>query len=325
MQLGNISAGPRKAAHFPQMRLTDEGLLLGRGVLLAKMDEDGLRVEEDRLLTLLAIAQRDEIPQSAIPAIGRAAKHWRSGDKALAAIHLAQIGLRNKIDEEDGERLALAAALLDAGMTAAKLAQELGLQPRARKYDDSQPRVPAGNGRASGQWTSGGSAGGNTAGGDAPSAASSLVEGRSASGFDHYPKEVPKEAIAVVLPDGSPVIDYDSPTGKLMSPPHANFHEVYVAGTQTTNLLEINAAIGHYGKYDFQRDGATRTYYAAYKHASNYAVGVYMAGGGFSRETTITISERFASYYSSNYEKERFQRKYWTSRGWDDAHSGAWK
>ncbi|WP_187148668.1 hypothetical protein [Methylocella silvestris] len=35
-------AGPRGGAFSPQMRLTDEGLELGRGVLLAKWDDAGL-------------------------------------------------------------------------------------------------------------------------------------------------------------------------------------------------------------------------------------------------------------------------------------------
>lgn len=96
------------------MQLTDEGLVLGPEIVLAKMGRDGLSVdgEEDNILTLLTIACGGEIPKSAIGAIRRASKHWRGGDKALAAIHLAQIGLR-KIDEEDGHRLSLAAALID--------------------------------------------------------------------------------------------------------------------------------------------------------------------------------------------------------------------
>jgi len=110
-----------------------------------------------------------------------------------------------------------------------------------------------------------------------------------------------------------------------MGPPNANFKEVYAAGTRATNALEINAAVGHYGLFDFQRDGQTNTNYSAYKHASNYAVGVFMAGAGYTRQGTIDISETFASLFSSNYEKDKFERKYWTSRGWDDAHFGAWK
>ncbi len=290
----------------------------------------GFCIDEDSILILLAIAQRRELQQTVIPAIGRAAKHWRSGDKALAAIHLAQIGLR-KIDEEDGESLRLAAGLLDAGMSPRELARELGLniQFRARKYEDSQPRVPAGNCRASGQWTSGDSGGG----------AAPVVEGRSGSISDAMtvveggpePKrleiveELPKDAIIVTRPDGIAVDDPQSPTGKLMAPPRANFQEVYAAGTRVGNLLQINAAVGHYGKFDFQRDGVTNTFYTSYKHASNYAVGVFMAGAGYSLDRTISISETFASHYSSNYIKDKFERKYWTSRGWDDAHCGAWK
>ena len=110
-----------------------------------------------------------------------------------------------------------------------------------------------------------------------------------------------------------------------MAPPNANFQEVYAAGTRATNVLEINAAVGHYGLFDFQRDGQTNTNYPAYKHASNYAVGVFMAGAGYTREGTIYISETFARGYSSNYERDKVPRKTWTSRGWDDAHSGIWK
>ena len=110
-----------------------------------------------------------------------------------------------------------------------------------------------------------------------------------------------------------------------MAPPRANFQDVYAAGLRATNLLQINAAIGHYGEFDFQRDAATNTFYHPYVHASNYAVGVFMAGAGYSRQDTIDISEAFSWAYSSNYIKDKFQRKYWTSCGWDDAHFGAWK
>ncbi|ACK52104.1 hypothetical protein Msil_3197 [Methylocella silvestris BL2] len=181
------------------------------------MGRCGSCVGEDRLITLLAIARRDDIPQTAGLAVKRAAKHWRSGDRALAAIHLAQIGLR-KIDEDDAERLALAAALVDAGMSARELARELGLnvQSGARKYSDDQPRVPAGNGRASGQWASG-----EGGAGEAP-----VVEGRSAIsgrwravGGVNRVKDLPKDAVVVKRPDGSAVEDSESTTGKLMAPP----------------------------------------------------------------------------------------------------------
>ncbi|SFK32180.1 hypothetical protein [Methylocapsa palsarum] len=94
----------------------------------------------------------------------------------------------------------------------------------------------------------------------------------------------------VAKPDGSQVVDYDSPTGNLMAPPRANFREVYAAGMRATNPFQINAAVGHWGEFDFQRDGASGTYYPVYKHASNYAVGVFMAGAGYSRQDAIDIS-----------------------------------
>jgi hypothetical protein len=72
-------------------------------------------------------------------------------------IHLAQMGLPN-IGESAACRLSLAAELIDAGVAPRELARELGfaLPVDLLKYDPDQPRVPAGSGRESGQWTSNG-------------------------------------------------------------------------------------------------------------------------------------------------------------------------
>jgi len=110
-----------------------------------------------------------------------------------------------------------------------------------------------------------------------------------------------------------------------MAPPSANFQEVYAAGTQARNPVQIDAAVGHYGRFDFQRDAKTDTFFHPYRNASNYAVGVFMAGAGYTREMTGFISESFASRYSSNYLTDMAERKEWTNRGWDDAHAGVWK
>jgi hypothetical protein len=79
------------------------------------------------------------------------------------------------IGKDAAYRLALAAELLDAGLAPRELARELEIDLPADliKYDPDEPRVPAGSGRESGQWTSGDAA----AGGDA----STLTEGRSAA------------------------------------------------------------------------------------------------------------------------------------------------
>src|SRR5262249_59673159 len=87
--------------------------------------------------------------------LGRVPKHGRSGDKCLAAIHLAQGGL-GKLDADAAYRLSLAAELMDAGVAPRELRRELGLGPvqfDISKYDENQPRVPAGSGPTGGEWT----------------------------------------------------------------------------------------------------------------------------------------------------------------------------
>jgi len=155
--LGAADGVPR-CRNYRQMTVTEQGLVLGAGTLLAKMGENGLYLdgEEERILTLLAIAYRGDVPGAALGMFRRVSKHWQGGDKCLAAIQLAQSGLP-EIDEGAAYRLSLAAKLIDAGMMPRQLAREPGLNPvqfDVSKYDENQPRVPAGNGRTSGQWTS---------------------------------------------------------------------------------------------------------------------------------------------------------------------------
>ena len=220
------------------------------------------------------------------------AKHWRGGDKCLAAIHRAQMGLPD-IGEDAAYRLTLAAELIGAGVAPRELARELGFHLPAGllEYDPNEPRVPAGSGRESGQWTSSGDA----ASGDA--AGSPLTEGRSAgtgrgsaganSGKVNQVYVLPKDAIVVTRPDKTTIGDPNSTKGKLMAPPRANFQEVYAAGERIANwplmqqIDQARTALQQFGTYDFQRDEATNTWFSEYVHAANYAVGVYMAGAGY--------------------------------------------
>ena len=98
--LGAADGVPR-CRNYRQMTVTEQGLVLGAGTLLAKMGEDGLCLdgEEERILTLLAIAYRGDVPGAALGMFRRVSKHWQGGDKCLAAIHLAQSGLP-EIDED---------------------------------------------------------------------------------------------------------------------------------------------------------------------------------------------------------------------------------
>jgi hypothetical protein len=332
-----------------QTALSELGLFLG-GVLLAKMGDDGLRLdgEEERILTLLSIALGRAASPLALGHLRRVSKHWQRGDKCLAAIHLAQSGL-GKLDAQAAYRLSLAAELIDAGIAPSELARKLGLGPfqlDIRKYDENQPRVPAGSGRASGQWTSGDAAAGGDAlvaphdnGGSTGDAAaggnpSSLVEGRSAAanaGEINRVRELPKDAIVVTRPDCTTIDDPSSPTKKLMAPPRANFQEVYAAGEKIANrpkgqqITEAKAALQQFGTYDFQRDKATNTYFDEYVPAANYAVGVYMAGAGYDLAATYVIAEGYATFNSSNWHNYWSRGRPWIKTGWEDAQRGDWQ
>jgi hypothetical protein len=153
-----------------EMTFAQAGLVLGRGTILAEFERKGRPArglafdgEEARILSLLTAAYREPLAGGATEKIRRAGELWCAGDKALAQIHLAFLGLP-KIDEVDAYRLFLAETALEKGVSPSDLMEALGFPRAARdigKYNPDQPRVPAGSGRGSGQWTSGGD-------GDAP-------------------------------------------------------------------------------------------------------------------------------------------------------------
>jgi hypothetical protein len=149
------------------MTFTQAGLVLGRGTLLAEFEKKGRACglafdgEEARLLSLLTAAFAAPVAPHVVEKIRRAGEIWRAGDKALAQIHLAFLGLP-KIDETDAYRLFLAGTALEKGLSPSELMKALGFRRAARdieKYNPDQPRVPAGSGRQSGQWTSDGEGG----------------------------------------------------------------------------------------------------------------------------------------------------------------------
>lgn len=307
-----------------RMTLTGQGLVLGAGTLLGKLDNNALlgEADQERIWMLLTVAYGQEVPLAVLGSLRRVAKHWQGGDKCLAAIHLAQMGLP-EIGEDAAYRLSLAAELIDAGVAPHEVARELGFDPPAGliKFDPDQPRVPAGSGRESGQWTTSGDA----ASGDAATG-SPLTEGRSAGANSGKVNQVytrPKDAIYVTRPDGSKIYDPDSTTKRLMAPPRANFQDVYAAGERTANwplLQQIDAArtaLGQFGTYDFQRDEATNT--------ANYAVGVYMAGAGYGLYESLAFAQAYAVFNSSNAFDDKYKGREWKIKGWEDAHRGDWR
>jgi hypothetical protein len=154
------------------MTFTHAGIALGRGTILAEFEKKGrgtgslaLDGNEARILSLLTAAFDAPVAPDIVEKIRRAGEFWRAGDKAPAQIHLAFLGLP-KIDEADAYRLFLAGTALEKGASPSDLMRALGFPRAARdleKYNPDQPRVPAGSGRTSGQWTSGGVSGSGTA------------------------------------------------------------------------------------------------------------------------------------------------------------------
>ena len=120
-----------------EMTFTQAGLALGRGTILAEFGREGraagglaLDGTEARLLSLLTAAYREPVAGGVIEKIRRAGEIWRAGEKALAQIHLAFLGL-SKIDETDAYRLFLAGTALEKGAGPGDLMKALGF-PRAR-------------------------------------------------------------------------------------------------------------------------------------------------------------------------------------------------
>ncbi|GEM_PF-936217 len=143
------------------LEITDAGLVLGAGTILMRMEKDALghpalalTQDEERALALLSVAYGASAPRNVMQHLQSAADHWRRGDKALAQIRLSQARVPRITSEAAAWRVHIAAALLDEGFAPRWLLRELGLAD-LEKYDPDEPRVPAGSGRASGQWTSG--------------------------------------------------------------------------------------------------------------------------------------------------------------------------
>lgn len=149
----------------PLAAITDAGLVLGAGTQLVRMEVDqsaqtelALAHDEARLFALLEVAFRRPASPNILRHIENASLHWGRGEKALANIHLAFARLPRLEDEVDAWCLHLAASMLDDGYSPRRLIRELNYPASSthfQKYDSNQPRVPAGSGRESGQWTSG--------------------------------------------------------------------------------------------------------------------------------------------------------------------------
>jgi hypothetical protein len=150
--------GARAASLYPRMEITGEGLTLGAGTVLVGKAQDkrgaqGLTLDDEpRIVT----AFEQQVDTHVLAKIGRPCELWDEGEKALAHIHLAHAGLP-PCEEERALRLFVVDELLEAGVTPVELMKAQGFDPAPLallKFNPDQPRVPRGNGRESGRWTS---------------------------------------------------------------------------------------------------------------------------------------------------------------------------
>ena len=147
----------------PAPHFSPQGLILGVGTILlpahAQRRLASVEGQEARLLALLSATHGRAIAPSVLGNIERAAKSWRDGDDCLAAIHLAHARLPQPDDPyEAARRLFVTDAFIKAGTSPFEILRALGLDESyvdtvEKRYNPSEPRVPAGSGRTSGQWT----------------------------------------------------------------------------------------------------------------------------------------------------------------------------
>jgi hypothetical protein len=161
----NLNESSRKSAgSFPSrvlggsLRLEEGGLTLGPAQLLKRKDGSlELDGEEQRLLTLLSVAQGQPVSASVLETLRRASKHAGAGNEALAAIHVALIKLPQLAHPSDAaRRVGIADGLLAIGVRPRDIFAALEFDQaeldRLEKFNPDEPRNPKGSGRVSGWW-----------------------------------------------------------------------------------------------------------------------------------------------------------------------------
>ncbi|WP_233260195.1 hypothetical protein [Luteibacter sp. OK325] len=108
------------------------------------------------------------------------------------------------------------------------------------------------------------------------------------------------------------------------APGNYDFSAVYVAGVKDKDNIfdhasyaSIKQAIGQGGTYDVQRSQGV--FYGAYTNASNFNVGIYMNGAGYTLHQTETIGAVYSRRNSSNANSPG-QTQWWV-RGWQSAQA----
>ena len=150
---------------YAVMTFAPDGLVLGAGTVLLRAKGPGqlqdLRGQEARILALLAAAYGRAVAPAVLGNIGRAVKSWREGDGCLAHIHLAHSGLGSPGDLRGAAcRLFIAESAMNAGVSPRAILHALKIGSSDvdaidKAYNPDEPRIPAGSGKPSGEWTNG--------------------------------------------------------------------------------------------------------------------------------------------------------------------------
>ena len=177
----------------PVLNLTPEGLLLGAGTVVVPANGprrlQSLRGQEARVLALLSAAYGKAVAPSVVGNITRAAKAWSEGDDCLAYIHLAHARLPTLQEPYDAaHRLFIVDGFMKVGTSPRAVFEAFHfgaayIDAVEKVFNPDEPRVPAGSGRTSGEWTDGKETGADEAAGDKPNgdgARGSFLLGRTA-------------------------------------------------------------------------------------------------------------------------------------------------
>jgi hypothetical protein len=145
------------------MHFASEGLILGAGTVVVAAEASrrlrSLQGQEARVLALLSAAYGKAVAPSVVDNITRAAKAWSEGDDCLAYIHLAHARLPTLQDPyEAARRLFIVDGFMKAGTSPRAVFEALRVTTAyidavEKFFNPDQPRVPAGSGRTSGEWT----------------------------------------------------------------------------------------------------------------------------------------------------------------------------
>ena len=156
-------ARKRAISLSPVLTFAPEGLVLGAGTMIVPADAprrlQSLRGQEARVLALLSAACGKAVAPSVLGNVERATKAWNDGDDCLAYVHLSHSGLQPLNEFRAGAyRLLMARCAMMAGASPRDVFEALHLDARyietiEKAYNPDEPRVPAGSGRTSGEWT----------------------------------------------------------------------------------------------------------------------------------------------------------------------------